>query len=670
MRRKNLPTPIIGMSEQGARGVNKDAVSGARIAFSLVVPAYNESDRIAPLLDSYLPACESRWGDRFELIVVVNGSTDDTATFVRRYQAKHACLKVIEELDPIGKGAAVMRGLAESRGDACGYVDADAATPVSAFFDLVDQLASGQMDGVIASRWIAGAIVSPRQPLRRRITSRLFNGFTRLLFGLRFRDTQCGAKVFSRRSVDYLLSGPGTITRWAFDVDLLVRLKYGGFHIVEVPTEWHDQVGSKLMITESSLEMLAALIRLRLVYSPFKPLVNLYSRYFVNGSDDVSLVQSLSMGVGGNLSNFLNYFYHLLVIIYLGTEGALNHYPLLVAMMWGVTIFSFPFLQELRVGRGTSWPGLRVLLEGVVMLFLSGLYAWALFWGAGGRVPVLVFFISMLLLNTLQRGLACVLAGGGAVRSMGLVTVVQSVMKIAGFAVVVALGGGIFDLMAALIVACGFSVLLGVVLVFVALKGRSVAGAMVGAGNHDFFSWGLQTSGGFLVFGDVLLAYLVLKPETASLYTVVSVTAKLIFFAPMSHGLLNRCGGARGGIALLNRESLGLVLLGVAGMLVSLTFLGLFLSDGYWDREVWLVGGLLAPANLLLFLMFAEIRHFVKNVGRSRGGSSAIMLVSVMYIVTTLQVKPPVVGLAGLVLLVAGIAAGFRLAANRLRIEP
>jgi hypothetical protein len=159
-----------------------------------------------------------------------------------------------------------------------GFVDADGSTPPAAFQDLVSNI--GPADAIIASRWMRGAQVSPRQSWSRRMASRLFNLCVHTLFGLGLSvsDTQCGAKLIKKDAIRQILPHLG-ITRWAFDVDLLYQLYRAGYKIIEIPTVWHDVAGSRLEIAKASIEMLVALVRLRLLYSPFKGIVGFYDRH-------------------------------------------------------------------------------------------------------------------------------------------------------------------------------------------------------------------------------------------------------------------------------------------------------------------------------------------------------------------------------------------------------
>jgi len=244
------------------------------VRLSIIVPAYNEEHRLGRMLDAYLPYFARRYGETFELLVIVNGSTDHTADVALARQSDWPMVRVFVDPRPIGKGGAIMIGLEAARGDLIGYVDADGSTPPAAFDALIEAIADA--DCVLANRWDPASTITP-PPRRRRVASRLFNRLVRWLFGLRLADTQCGAKLLRRSMVSRLRPELG-ITRWAFDVDLLYHVRKAGGRIREVPTVWHDESGSHLKIVPASFDMLLALCRLRLLYSPFRWIVSLYDR--------------------------------------------------------------------------------------------------------------------------------------------------------------------------------------------------------------------------------------------------------------------------------------------------------------------------------------------------------------------------------------------------------
>ena len=242
---------------------------------SLIIPAHNEALRLPPVLESYTRYYGDRYGADVEIIVVVNGSTDNTLGVISAYAGTHPIVSVINEPLQVGKGGAVMLGLRQAKGDLIGFVDADGSTSPEAYHELVENI--GDAGCIIASRWMKGSVVEPKQPLSRRLASRIFNFMVNLFFGFRVHDTQCGAKLFRREVIDAVLPEIG-ITKWAFDVDMLFCTRLHGFRIVEIPTVWRDAAGSKIQVGRASTEMALAMIRLRLLYSPFKGIVLLYNK--------------------------------------------------------------------------------------------------------------------------------------------------------------------------------------------------------------------------------------------------------------------------------------------------------------------------------------------------------------------------------------------------------
>jgi len=138
-------------------------------------------------------------------------------------------------------------------------MDADGSTSLSEMERLFDRLAT--VDGAIGSRWVPGSVLTVRQGLRRRVESRLFNLLVRMLFGLDYRDTQCGAKVFRKEALDAVLPFIRS-TGFEFDVELLWRLRQNGYRVEEVPTTWENRDESKVT-TSDAKEMLLGMLRLR-----------------------------------------------------------------------------------------------------------------------------------------------------------------------------------------------------------------------------------------------------------------------------------------------------------------------------------------------------------------------------------------------------------------------
>jgi glycosyltransferase involved in cell wall biosynthesis len=247
-------------------------VSTSAPSVVLLIPAYNEEQRIGPVLERYATQLPAGHAGPVNIVVILNGCRDNTIGVVEAAEKRHPCISHLVFPGPIGKGGALIEGLKLApTADLIGYVDADGATPPEAFLDLVSRASSGQVDAVIASRWLPGARITHAQPGKRQFASRLFHLFVEGFFWMGIRDTQCGAKIFRRHAIEavhkYLC-----LADLAFDVNLLYSLKKAGFSIEEVPTDWHDQTGSKVVFnSRTSLNMLLSLVRLRLLYSPIYP---------------------------------------------------------------------------------------------------------------------------------------------------------------------------------------------------------------------------------------------------------------------------------------------------------------------------------------------------------------------------------------------------------------
>jgi glycosyltransferase involved in cell wall biosynthesis len=223
------------------------------IKYSLVIPAYNEEHRITPLFDAIT-------GFDGELIVVCDGA-DRTADIVdriatRRQDLTIRCLRFDHRL---GKGGGVIAGLVAARSPLLGYFDADGSTGIDEMKRLFFMLSTA--DGAIGSRWVPGSTLKVRQGLLRQLESRAFNLLIRILFGLDYHDTQCGAKVFKKSAIDAVL--PKMISRgFEFDVELLWRLRSAGCRVVEIPIEWQNKVDTRVQ-NKDMIRMLAGLFTVR-----------------------------------------------------------------------------------------------------------------------------------------------------------------------------------------------------------------------------------------------------------------------------------------------------------------------------------------------------------------------------------------------------------------------
>jgi len=246
-------------------------MSAARPSLLLLIPAYNEEDRIEPVLSRYASWFEGHYQGAFELVVILNGCRDNTLGVVQKVAADHPCIRYLDFPAPIGKGGALIEGLKlAQRGDLIGYVDADGATAPKDFAELVNHI--DKADCVIASRWLPGSVIHQSQSNKRRLASRVFHFIVQMLFWMDIKDTQCGAKILRRDAVEKIHSSL-RIADMAFDINLLYSLKRAGCRVLEVPTEWTDIMGSKVVLGKTSLTMLLSAVRIRMIYSPFHALL-------------------------------------------------------------------------------------------------------------------------------------------------------------------------------------------------------------------------------------------------------------------------------------------------------------------------------------------------------------------------------------------------------------
>src|SRR3990170_2579077 len=239
---------------------------------SIIIPAYNEEQRIKKTLEAYSSFFDQLKQGQildYELLVVLNGCKDNTIGVVKEVSRTFGNILIIDLLQA-GKGLAIIEGFTETLkrdSDFIGFVDADMATEPDAFYELIKHI--DPYDGIIASRYMrASRIYPPRPPIKEWGRRLIYNPMVCLLFGLYYADMQCGAKIFKRKVIE-LITPHLQELRWAFDVELLYLCKKFGFVIKELPTVWTDQELRKFKLVHSGLPMIQSLFKLRLRYSVF-----------------------------------------------------------------------------------------------------------------------------------------------------------------------------------------------------------------------------------------------------------------------------------------------------------------------------------------------------------------------------------------------------------------
>lgn len=223
---------------------------------SIVVPAYNEGTRLRESLPKILAYLNQEFPGS-ELIVVDDGSTDDTAAVAREALATAGGIRtaVLSYKQNLGKGRAVRLGLLASRCDVALFSDADLSTPITETPKLVTPIFSGECDLTFGSRALDRKLIGVHQPWRREQGGRLFNLAVRLATGLPFWDTQCGFKAFRMQVCRPLIEG-ATIDRFGFDVELIYLAYRAGLRLREIPVRWDHYEGSKVNVFSDSFQML------------------------------------------------------------------------------------------------------------------------------------------------------------------------------------------------------------------------------------------------------------------------------------------------------------------------------------------------------------------------------------------------------------------------------
>lgn len=228
--------------------------------YSIVIPAFNESARIPATIASVVACVRANHWDA-EIVVVNDGSTDNTAQLVRDMASRAPEVRLLENPGNRGKGYSVRHGILTALGDIVMFTDSDLSAPIEEAERLFAAIAAGA-DIAIGSRWLESGRQTHRQPLYRQILGRCFNAVTRLVMGLPFVDTQCGFKAFTRAAAQTVFQLQ-TIERWGFDPEILFIALKRGFVVKEVPVSWAHDARSRMSYLRDGMQMLKELCIIR-----------------------------------------------------------------------------------------------------------------------------------------------------------------------------------------------------------------------------------------------------------------------------------------------------------------------------------------------------------------------------------------------------------------------
>ena len=249
---------------------------------SIVIPAYNESARIEATLERVMECVEAQAWDA-EVLVVDDGSKDDTATIIERWMDRYPRLHLIKNPGNRGKGYSVRNGLLQAAGDIVMFTDADLSAPMEEGNRLLAAIAGGA-DVAIGSRWLDRARQTIHQPLYRQFFGRCFNAITRGVMGLPFKDTQCGFKAF-RREAAQVIFRLQTIERWGFDPEILFIARKLKFTVQEVPVTWGHDERSRMSYLKDGMKMLEEMAVIR-----YNSLAGQYDRAIAAMKDTSTMV--------------------------------------------------------------------------------------------------------------------------------------------------------------------------------------------------------------------------------------------------------------------------------------------------------------------------------------------------------------------------------------------
>ena len=229
---------------------------------SIVVPAYNEARRLPPALEKLAAFCRDL-GRSYEVLVIVERSTDGTLEIAARFAAQQAHFQAVDNAVQRGKGYAVRSGMLRARGEFVFYMDADLSVPLAAVPEFLARFETApRADVLLGNRQHAMSRITRRQSWLRRTMGQTFNRILKTCGLASLHDTQCGFKAFRREAARAIFSRQ-TLDGFAFDVEVLLLAERLGYKIADLPVEWLNSGESKVRIFHDSLAMLRDTLRVR-----------------------------------------------------------------------------------------------------------------------------------------------------------------------------------------------------------------------------------------------------------------------------------------------------------------------------------------------------------------------------------------------------------------------
>jgi dolichyl-phosphate beta-glucosyltransferase len=247
----------------GGQAFRSSGYNQALTAISIVIPAFNEAQRLPSTLASIGSYLAKKQGFQAEIVVVDDGSSDDTRRAAESYSQEGLSVRVLANPGNRGKGYSVRHGMLEATGDWILFTDADLSAPIEEMDKLLWEARRLDAEVVIGSRALDRSLIGVHQSAFREQAGRVFNLMLRIITGLPFWDTQCGFKLFSKRAAREIFPRL-RIEGFGFDAEALFIARKLGFKTLEIPVRWDHVEGTKVSMHRDSMNMFLDLIRIRI----------------------------------------------------------------------------------------------------------------------------------------------------------------------------------------------------------------------------------------------------------------------------------------------------------------------------------------------------------------------------------------------------------------------
>jgi dolichyl-phosphate beta-glucosyltransferase len=231
---------------------------------SVIIPAFNEEARLPATLEQACAWLDAHLPDDYEVLVVDDGSSDGTAAAVKALMTGNPSLRLLQQAQNRGKGAAVRRGMLEATGDIRLFMDADHSTHIGEVEKVFDAMAKGA-EVVIASRQHPESDIEVHQSWLREHMGKGFNLIMRSIVGLSMDDTQCGFKAFTADAARRIFNA-AKLDGFSFDVEVLYLAGIHDYSIAEIPVRWVNEPNSKVRMLADPARMFADVVRVRAMH--------------------------------------------------------------------------------------------------------------------------------------------------------------------------------------------------------------------------------------------------------------------------------------------------------------------------------------------------------------------------------------------------------------------